>query len=188
MESSPLGWNRIARIVATAEGLDPWENARLFGLLNITLTNSYIYGFEAKIHHNFWRPVTAIQLADTDGNPDTIADPTWTPLAPTPPVPDHPSTHSVEGGAAAQVLKRFFKNDNISFSTCSLTMPLVEEQCGGTSEVLRSFNSFTHAADENGLSRVLVGFHFRHAVNDGIKHGRKIGEQAVNLFLKPVKK
>lgn len=188
VESSPLGWNRIARIVATAEGLDPWENARLFGLLNMALTDGYMGGFEAKIHHNFWRPVTAIQMADTDGNPDTEADSTWTPLAPTPPVPDHPSTHSVEGGAAAQVLKRFFTEDQISFSTCSLTMPLVAEQCGGAAEVLRSFSSFTQAADENGLSRVLVGFHFRHAVNAGIKHGRKIGNRAVNLFLKPVKK
>jgi hypothetical protein len=151
VESSPLGWNRIARTVSTSEGLDPWENARLFGLLNMALTDGYIGGFEAKIHYNYWRPVTAIQLADIDGNPDTEADPTWTPLAPTPPVPDYPSTHSVEGGAAAQVLKRFFKTDDISFSTCSLTLPLVEEQCGGASEVLRSFTSFTQAADENGL-------------------------------------
>lgn len=98
------------------------------------------------------------------------------------------ATLSVEGGAAAQVLKRFFKDAAISFSTCSLTMPLVAEQCEETAEVLRSFNSFTHAAEENGLSRVLVGFHFRHAVNDGIKHSRKIGDRAVNLFLKPVKK
>jgi hypothetical protein len=34
VESSPLQWNRIARTVSTAEGIDPWENARLFGLLN----------------------------------------------------------------------------------------------------------------------------------------------------------
>lgn len=186
VESSPLGWNRIARTVATAAGLDPWENARLFGLLNMALTDGYIGGFDAKIHYNYWRPVTAIQLAATDGNPDTDADLTWTPLAPTPPVPDYPSTHSVEGGAAAQVLKQFFKTDHISFSTCSLTLPLSEEQCGGASEVLRSFTSFTQAADENGLSRILVGFHFRKAVKEGIEHGRKIGNRAVNLFLKPV--
>jgi len=186
VESSPLGWNRIARIVATAEGLDPWENARLFGLLNLALTDGYIGGFDAKIHYNYWRPVTAIQLAATDGNPDTDADPTWTPLAPTPPVPDYPSTHSVEGGAAAQVLKQFFKTDDMSFSTCSLTLPLLEEQCGGASEVLRSFTSFTQAADENGLSRILVGFHFRKAVKEGIEQGRKIGNRAVNLFLKLV--
>jgi hypothetical protein len=188
VESSPLGWNRIARTVSTAEGLDLWENARLFGLLNMALIDGYIGGFEAKIYYNFWRPVTAIRLAEIDGNPATNADPTWTPLQPTPPIPDYPSTHSVEGGAAAQVLKRFFGDDDVSFSTCSLTLPVSTEQCGGVSEVRRSFTSFTQAANENGLSRILVGFHFRDAVNAGIKHGRKIGNYAVNRFLKPVKK
>ena len=80
VESSPLQWNRIARTVSTAEGLDLWENARLFGLLNMALTDGYIGTFETKYHYRFWRPVTAIRLADIDGNPATIADPTWTPL------------------------------------------------------------------------------------------------------------
>ncbi len=114
-------WNRIARTVSAAEGLDLWENARLFGLLNMAMADGYIGTFDTKYHYNFWRPVTAIQLADTDGNPDTTADPTWEPLAPTPPVPDYDSGHSVEGGAAAQVLKRFFKDDDISFTACSLS-------------------------------------------------------------------
>ena len=69
-----------------------------------------------------------------------------------------------------------------------MTLPLVEEQCGGASEVLRSFESFTEAAEENGVSRILIGIHFRKAVEDGIEHGRKIGNRAVNRFLKPVKK
>ena len=71
VESSPLMWNRIARTVSAAEGLDLWENARLFGLLNMAMADGYIGTFETKYHYNFWRPVTAIQLADTDGNPDT---------------------------------------------------------------------------------------------------------------------
>jgi hypothetical protein len=186
IESSPLAWNRIARSVSTAEGLDPWENARLFGLLNMAQADGYIGSFETKYHYNFWRPVTAIQTADTDGNPDTAADPTWTPLQPTYPIPDHDSAHAVEGGAAAEVLKQFFGTDHISFSACSLSLPL-EEQCGGASEVLHSFESFTQAAEENGVSRILIGIHFRKAVEDGIEHGRKIGNRAVNLFLKPVK-
>jgi hypothetical protein len=89
---------------------------------------------------------------------------------------------------AAEVLKQFFGTDHISFSACSLTLPLVEEQCGGASEVLRSFESFTEAAEENGVSRILIGIHFRKAVEDGIEHGRKIGNRAVNRFLKLVKK
>ena len=61
-------------------------------------------------------PDTAIQLADTDGNPDTVADPAWQPLGPTPPFPDYDSGHGVEGGAVAQVLQRVFETDQVSFS------------------------------------------------------------------------
>jgi hypothetical protein len=84
------------------------------------------------------------------------------------------------------VLQRVFETDQISFSTCSLSLPLPEEQCGGAQEVQRSYSSFSQAADENGVSRILVGYHFRKAVEEGIKHGRKIGKRAVEHFLKPV--
>ena len=84
VESAPLQWNRIARTVAVDRGLDLWESARLFGLLDMALADGYVASFDTKRHYNFWRPVTAIRLADTDGNPHTDADPTWTPLVPTP--------------------------------------------------------------------------------------------------------
>jgi hypothetical protein len=184
IESSPLQWNRIARAVSASAGLDAWENARLFGLLNMAMADGYVATFATKYRYNFWRPVTAIRTADSDGNPDTLADPTWTPLAPTPPIPDHDSGHSVEGGAAAQVLRRFFGRDNVAFSTCSLTLP-PGQTCADFSPVLRSYTSFTQAARENGVSRILVGFHFRNAVEQGIEHGRAIGNHVVSRALRP---
>jgi hypothetical protein len=78
VESSPLMWNRLARQLATAERLDLWQSARLFGLLDLALTDGYIDTFKVKYELLFWRPVTAIPLAATDGNADTTADPTWT--------------------------------------------------------------------------------------------------------------
>ena len=187
VEDSILQWNRIARTVSATAGLDMWENARLFGLLNMALADGHIGSWETKYHYNYWRPATAIQLAETDGNPNTDADPTWEALDPTPLVhPEYDSAHSVEGGVAAQVLKRFFETDEVGFSTCSLTLPLPEEQCGGSQEVRRAFSSFTAAAEENGVSRILVGYHFRKAVEEGIAHGRKIGNRAGNHFLLPV--
>jgi len=184
VESSPLQWNRIARTASATMGLDPWENARLFGLLNLALADGYIGSFETKRIYKYWRPVTAIRMGDADGNRETVGDPTWTPLVPTPPIPDHDSAHSVEGGAAAEVLKQFFRTDHVGFSTCSLTLP-AGSRCGDAAPVLRSYSSFSEAAEENGLSRILVGFHFRNAVNDGIRHGRKIGRRAVHHFLRP---
>jgi len=184
VESSPLLWNRIARTVSESQGLTPWENARLFGLLNVALADGYIGSFEAKRHYNFWRPVTAIREGDTDGNPATAGDPTWTPLVPTPPITDHDSGHSTEGGAAAEVLRLFFHDDAIAFSTCSFTL-LAGSRCSEPGAIVRSFASFSEAEAENGVSRILVGFHFGHAVTEGIEHGRHIARHTVTQILKP---
>jgi hypothetical protein len=184
VESSPLAWNRLSRSVAEAEGLDLWESARLLGLLNLAMVDGYIGSFEAKYHYRFWRPVTAIRMADADGNPETTVDPTWTPLLPNPPIPDYDSGHAVEGGAAAEVLRRFFHSDRISFSVCSHTLP-GGQTCSDAAPTLRHFTSFTQAAEENALSRIYVGFHFRDAIETGVRHGEKIGSWAVGHFLLP---
>ena len=184
LESSPLQWNRLSRLVATEEALGLWQSARLFGLLNLALTDGYIGTFETKYHYLFWRPVTAIRLAAIDDNPATTADPAWTPLEETPPIPDYDSGHAVEGGTAAQVLKRFFHTDRMSFSACSYTLP-ARQMCSDASPTLRHFTSFSQAADENAASRIYVGFHFRDAVETGTRHGEKIADRAVNRFLRP---
>jgi hypothetical protein len=184
IESSPLAWNRLARSVATSHGLDAWASARLFGLLNLALADGYIASWRAKFEYWFWRPVTAIRMADTDGNPNTEADHMWTPMQLTYPMPDHDSAHSVQGGAAAEVLKQFFGTDDIPFTACSLTLP-AGSRCTDPVPALRSYGSFSEAAAENGESRILIGIHFRRAVEEGIQHGRKIGKRTVNLFLRP---
>jgi hypothetical protein len=178
LEGSVLTWNRIGRNVSANRGRDLWENARLFGLLNLAIADAYIAHFDAKYYYNRWRPVTAIHLADSDGNPDTVGDPTWTPLQFNYPTPAYPSGHSTAGGAAAQVLQEFFGTDNIGFSVCSLTL----NGCA----VSRQYVSFSQAAEENAFSRILVGLHFRNDVEEGVKLGRKIGRRAANLFLRPV--
>jgi len=163
-EDSPLGWNRIANTVVRQRRPDPWSAARAFALVNFALADGFIAGFDAKYRFRFWRPVTAIHEAGTDGNSLTEADPTWQPFLVTPPVPDYPSTHTVLGAAAAAVLIDLF-GDKVNFNATSLTLP------GAT----RHFTGFSAAARENGLSRVYAGIHFRHAVGDGHRMGRSIG-------------
>ena len=185
VESSPLMWNGIGRTVALSEGLALWENARLFALLNLGLADGYIASFGDKYFYNYWRPVTAIQEGDNDGNPDTVGDPNWTPLVVTPPLPDYDSGHAVEGGTAAGILQRFFRTDRIRFTTCSTTLP-PGQTCDSAFPRTRSFNSFSEAAEENGISRILVGFHFRNAVEEGIAHGQKIADWVVSHALRNV--
>jgi hypothetical protein len=184
VESSPQMWNRIARTLAPREGLGRWQSARLFALLNMALADGYIGTFETKYHYLFWRPVTAIRLADTDGNPRTTADPTWTPLLPTPPIPDYDSGHAVEAGAGAQALARFFHTDKMRFSACSATLP-AGETCADASPTMRHFTKFSQAARENAISRIYVGYHFRDAVVIGARHGKKIANWVVDRSLQP---
>ena len=92
----------------------------------------------------------------------------------------------MEAGAAAQVLKRFFHTDRMSFSLCSYTLP-AGETCDDASPTLRQFTSFSQAADENAVSRIYVGFHFRDAVETGTRHGERIADRAVNRFLRPAR-
>jgi hypothetical protein len=186
IESSPLTWNRIARNVSTSRGLSLWENARLFALVNMSIADAYIAHFDAKYHYNFWRPVTAVHLAESDGNPDTVEDLSWTPLQFNYPTPDYPSGHSTAGGAAAQALFEFFGTDNVLFTVCSLTLP-PGQRCTDATPVSRSYASFSQAAEENALSRVMIGIHFRNATEKGVRLGRKIGSRAAGLYLKPVR-
>jgi hypothetical protein len=184
LESSVTGWNRIARTASAEERLNLWQNARLFALLNLALTDGYIGSWEAKYDHNFWRPVTAIQQGNADGNDDTAGDPNWNPLAVTPPVPDHDSGHSVAGGVGAEVLELFFDRRHFRFRVCSTTLP-AGSRCDDPAAVFRNYAGFEQAALENGLSRIYVGYHFRRAVTEGIEHGRRIGHRAFQKFLRP---
>lgn len=140
------------------------------------LADSWIAGWDSKQYYDFWRPITAIRAGDTDGNPATEADPTWEPLMVTPPIQDYPSTHSVLGDSAAEILGSIL-GDETAFTTTSTTATNPETE-------VRSFNSFTQAADENGDSRVMVGIHFRSAVNAGQRMGREIGRYVYQNLLR----
>jgi hypothetical protein len=187
IESSPLAWNRMGRAASGDAQFDLWENARLFALLNMGMADGYIASMNTKYHYAFWRPVTAIHLAGEDGNQYTVEDPDWAPLDPTPQVPDYESAHAVEGAVAAEVFRRVFQTDHAQLSACSLTLPDPDTHCGGPAEVRRSFTRFSDAARENGESRILVGYHFRLAVEEGLKHGRKIGAETVGKHLRPAR-
>lgn len=167
IENSPAGWNRFTRIVASQRKLDAWDTARLLALLQMGEFDSYATNFDSKYYYNFWRPVTAIALAGGDGNPDTAPVSGWQVIGfPTPPVPDYPSGHASAGGTAAAIIEAIVPGRGRAVSTTSGSLP----------GVTRTFESVDEAARENALSRVYVGFHFRHAAEVGLAQGRQVGD------------
>jgi hypothetical protein len=175
-EGSQVAWNRIARVVAEPRLFDVWEQARLFALVNFAMADGFIAGWNVRYVYNFWRPVTAIRAGDADGNDHTVGDPLWETFLNTPAIPDYPSTHSVLGGAAAEVLVRFFHDAAIPFTTTS-GPPFAG--------ITRSYRRFLEAARENADSRVYAGIHFRTATTDGLRLGRQIGAFGVRRYLEP---
>jgi hypothetical protein len=176
-EGSGSGWSRIASVVAASHGLDMWDTARLLALVDVAMADGFIAGMQDKYSFNFWRPVTAIRAGDLDGNPETFADSTWISLLNSPAIPDYPSTHSILGAAAAEVLRRFFHDDDVPFTATS-GAPFAG--------ITRSYSSFSQAAAENGNSRVYAGIHFRSAVTDGLEEGKRIGRFVSSHALRPV--
>jgi hypothetical protein len=169
----PGHWNAIAEQVSTLADNSLEENARLFAMLNIGLADAGICAWDAKYKYDLWRPLTAIQQAEKDGNPDTITDANWQPLLTTPPFPEYVSGHSTFSGAADSILSYFFGED---FSFAEIGDP-----SGNGS--LRKFNSFENAADEAGMSRLYGGIHFMSANQDGLKAGRDVGNYVIQNFL-----
>ena len=168
-------WNEIAQTAALNQRLDLENSARLFALLNISLADTTIAFFEAKYAYNFWRPVTAIQLAGSDRNPDTDPNPAWLPLSTkTAPDPSYPGAHSAISKAGATVLTFYFGN--------AFTFEVTSESLAG---VTRHFTGFSAAAEEAGLSRIYAGQHFRSDHIAGKHLGKRVAEFVESSILLP---
>ena len=166
-------WNAVALRLTVARDATLLDNARLFAALNVAIADSVIASWDAKYFFHSWRPITAITLADTDGNLATIPDPSWTPLISTPNHPEYPSAHSSFSAGGVAVLVAFF-GVSTPFTVDSDAMP----------GVTRSFSSFDAALAELADARVFGGIHFRTACDDGKTLGTAVGSYILhNAFL-----
>jgi hypothetical protein len=118
--------------------------------------------WRAKYDDPFWRPITAIHLADTDGNPATDADPTWAPLVATPPYPEYPSGHACITGAVSRGLSHLFGSRDIDLDVSSAVT--------GTS---RHYDTASQLNRETMNARIWLGIHFRTAMTDGNRLGQR---------------
>jgi hypothetical protein len=174
MENPPRTWNRIINSLSASNGLSLVENARLFGEVYLTVADAFIAVWDEKAHYSFWRPITAIREADTDGNPRTEKDEAWLPLVNNPPYPDHPSGHLGLSGAVGRTLQQFFSTDRLSWTDTNVA--------GRT----RSFTRVSDAVEEIVGARVWSGIHFRNADEASVVITRKIANYRDKHFFQEI--
>jgi hypothetical protein len=179
----------ITKIVSAQRGLDVVDNARLFALVALGMGDAAVVAWDAKYATalDLWRPETAIQMANTDGNPATAADTNWKPLSEdtagthfSPPFPAYISGHATFGAVHAGIMRRYFGTDNITFTATT------EDPNPAAQGVTRTFNSFTAAALENARSRIYLGVHFQWDGDHGFVSGNALAEHVFATRLRPL--
>jgi hypothetical protein len=163
-------WNDGMLRLSLARGLDLVQTARMLAMAHVAGGDAMIACFDTKYHYWFWRPYQAIPLADTDGNPKTVPDPSWTPLGTTPNFPEYPSAHACHSTAVVQALDAFFGTDKIRVT-----------------HTTREYKRLHNIVKEVDWARVLVGFHFRNSDMQGSRLGGKVGRYVVHHYFQPVR-
>jgi hypothetical protein len=164
LDQTFVQYSRGLRALANTRGLDLRESARLFGYTWVGVADTMIACWEAKYHYYFWRPNHAIQRADTDGNPATVADPTWLPLV-TGNHPEYPSGHACITGAFTKSLQQYFGTKKVELTLTSTTT--------GTTRTYERLGDVVADVED---ARVFGGLHFRTTMTETAKHFPRIAK------------
>jgi hypothetical protein len=163
--NSVLQYQEGMRDEVTRRGLDIVESSRAFAMLGTATADALIACWRAKYDYAYWRPITAIREADTDGNPDTAQDSGWTPLATTPPYGDYVSGHACITGAATGTLSHLFGAGAIDLNLFS-----------GVTNSTRHYGTAAAVDQDTKNARIWLGLHFRRAMTDGNLLGHAVAD------------
>ena len=156
-------YSRSLRGLIASRNLGTADSARMVAMFYVAGSDAIAACFSAKYHYAFWRPIAAIRNADTDGNPATVADPNWVPLAATPGHPEYPAAHGCVTQAGMDALERFFGTDDVPYWVDS-----------NVTKTTHTFSSFDDVVAEVDDARVFGGMHYRHSTRIGNRLGRMV--------------
>ena len=163
-----------ANIRSLASSMDLLEAARFEAIGMAAVTNALIAAWDAKYTYMFWRPVTAIRVGDTDGNPETEPDPAWTPFLVTPSHPEYPAAHTTVGAAALGFYTVWFGSDQFPLAFT------------GNRNAVRYYTTVKEIHAEEGNARVWGGMHWRNSTEVGTAIGSRVGKYTATHLLKPL--
>jgi hypothetical protein len=159
----PFVTRNLGRFASTTA--DVVEAARLMAFIYVVHADAIGACFEAKYHHHAWRPVSAITMADVDGNGATQVDATWTPVLPTPNHPEYPAAHSCTSGALGEALLRYYGTHNVNY--------VWDSKATGTT---RTYGNTDALDEESQIARIAGGMHFKFSTDAGVTLGKQVAQ------------
>jgi hypothetical protein len=174
--SALVQYNSGLRDQVAVRDLDIVEAARMFAAIDMSVADAIITVWRTKYDYGYWRPITAINLADTDGNPATIADPNWVPLLTNPPYPEYPSGYNVFNSTVTHGLEELFETRHLRLTLISTAVPGVE----------RFYDSGRAERRDVVDARVWLGIHFRFADTAARDMGRRLTDWTLDHYFQPV--
>ena len=169
-------FNRAMRDEAASRGLDIVQSARMFAAVDMSVADALITAWHAKLLYGVWRPSTAIQLADTDGNPDTTADPSWTPLIVNPNYPDYISGYNSFAAAFSEAMEQLFGDHDLNLNLISTAVP----------GAVRHYDTGQALRADVVNARVWLGIHFRFADVAARNMGVSLADWTLNHYFQPI--
>ncbi len=179
-ENPSVWFGRNVRGIAVAKRLSTVDAARFYAQVFVTASDALLTAWNSKFSFNFWRPSTAIHQADTDSNAETITDPAWTPLLPTPCHPEYPAAHGAGTGALAYALEQFFGSSNVVISLSSTSVPTVQPLA------VHSFSTTQALVEDVIAGRIYGGMHYRTSGEDGARIGRRVARYVASHYFRRV--
>ena len=168
-------WNRNLINLAVTKRLDVRETARLFAMAHTASADAIIVGFSAKYFYRAWRPRKAIPLADLDGNPATIGDPSWKPFLSVN-HPEYPSAHAFWSTALTQAVAAFFGTKRVRWTIDSKASGIIQQE--------RTYDDVKALTREVDDARVWSGLHWRHSMRDGDEVGRRVATYVLRHYFR----
>jgi hypothetical protein len=171
----PVPLHAGLRDLTVRREMDISDRARLFAAVSMSVADAIITCWDSKVHYGFWRPITAIQLAEEDGNPATTADPAWDSHLPNPPYPDYTSGLNSVIGSSTRALTRVLGTDRIDLHIAS-----------PVTNTTRHYEFEDPICKDAVDGRVWVGLHFRFADEAAMVQGQQVADFALDRYFKPM--
>jgi hypothetical protein len=174
--SALVQYNTALRDQVSVRHLDIVDAARMFAAIDMSVADAEITVWHAKYVYGFWRPITAINLAGTDGNPNTVADPNWVPVIATPNYPEYPSGYNAYNSTLTHGLENLFQTRDVQLTLISTAVPGVQ----------RHYDSGSALRQDVVNARVWLGIHFRTADTAAREMGRRLAAWTLDHYFQPV--